>query len=211
MLIYYQSDHKTLKKTKGKVKASLEIAPDRVREGDLIIITGSDWSFYPVKIEIDGDEAKFIRIVQGLPVSRDSGNGSSNVMPDANGSFAVMVSTLRIKPGKHEVIAATIADTQIDNTSIRRPFEVTKRQQFAEDGTVLEKPYWRALDFFNRRFGHIGFVPPGVKETQIRQIRMLKAKAQKQLNQQGYPATTITKQYDEEKNIILEKEKVKPA
>lgn len=175
----------------------------------MMIITGFNWGFYPVKIKIDDDEVKIIRIAQGLAVSRDSGGGS--LMPDASGSFVVMVSTLGIKPGKHEVKSTTVADIQIDNTTIKRSFEVTERQQFAEDGTVLEKPYWRALDFFNRRFGHIGFVPPGVKETQIGQIRMLEAKAQKQLKQQDNPAaTTTTKQHDEENNIILEKETVKP-
>lgn len=58
--------------------------------------------------------------------------------------------------------------------SLTRTFELLERPPLEPGAGDEDVAYWRALDFFNRRFGHIGFIPPGTRETQISQIRLLR-------------------------------------
>ena len=151
------------------VSGTLVLSPDVVKEGDRIILEGSGWCDCPLKINIDNDIVKDIRIVQGLPVE----NG---VIPELGGRFVVILSTLGIKAGKHHITVTSIHQTNKQRTN--RRFEVQQRQLFKPNGKVADKPYRRALDFFNRRYANIGFVPPGVKETQMREIQMLRTRDQ---------------------------------
>lgn len=146
---------------------TLEVDPRIVREGDQIIIRGSGWGDCPVKIELDGKVVKPTSIAQGFPLS-------GGIRPDATGSFVVRLSTLGVRPGNHKIVATSTHE--IHKARITEQFEIGERPRFKPNGRVAEPYYWRALDFFNRRFGHIGIVPPGTRETQIRQIRSLREK-----------------------------------
>ncbi len=156
---------------KKRDRPTLEVNPRAVREGDGIIVRGGGWPDCPVKIEIGDKAVRPFRIAQGLPVP-------GGVRPDARGDFVVLMSTLRIKPGRHRIVAASTHRTR--KARITEAFEVSERprpdpnRREAKEAE-LELYYWRALDFFNRRFGHIGFVPPGTRTTQVSEIRRLRA------------------------------------
>src|SRR5947209_4040723 len=145
----------------------LEINPGVVREGDQIVLSGKGWGDCPVKIEIDGKAVKPFRVAQGYLVSE-------GVQPEATGSFVVLVATLGIRPSKHKIVATSVH--KIRKLSVTTTFEVLERPPLDVSGEDEEVAYWRALDFFNRRFGHIGFIPPGTRDTQIGQIRLLREK-----------------------------------
>lgn len=144
---------------------ALKVNPQAVQEGDQLIIRGSGWCDCPVKIEIGGQAVKPFRILQGLPVP-------DGLRPHSTGSFVVQISTLGIKPGRRRIVATSTH--RIRKESVAETVEVLERARFKPDGALAEKPYWRARDFFRRRFGHIGFVPPGTRETQVRDIRRLR-------------------------------------
>src|SRR6188474_1246223 len=114
------------------VSGTLVLSPDVVKEGDRIILEGSGWCDCPLKINIDNDIVKDIRIVQGLPVE----NG---VIPELGGRFVVILSTLGIKAGKHHITVTSIHQTNKQRTN--RRFEVQQRQLFKPNGKVADKPY----------------------------------------------------------------------
>lgn len=151
-------------------RPALEVYPPAVLEGDQIIVRGSGWEDHSIKIEIDGKAVKPFRILLGFPTN-------DGVLPDATGSFVVRISTLGMKSGKHR-IAATLAP-RTSKGRAARSFEVSQRPRFDPDGRPVDKPHFRELDFFERRFGHMGFVPPGVRRTQISEIRRLREKRDK--------------------------------
>ncbi len=151
--------------TKKARKESLKLYPNVLKEGNDIIIEGSDWCNCPISIKIDNDTVKYIRIAQGLPVE-------GGLVPYPTGSFVVLVSTLGIKPGKHSLIATSIQ--QGDKQSSSKQFEVQKRELFKSDGTPADKPYQRSLAFFERRYGQLGFVPPGIRDIQMNELQMLR-------------------------------------
>jgi hypothetical protein len=157
---------------------------DSVAEGQRIILKGLGWQAIPIKIDIDGKPAKIARILQGTPA------GSGRIIPDPTSIFIIMISTIGLILGSHKVRASSTS--QIHPQSTTQSFEVKARRTLEADSNpgnpigikILEKPYLRLLDFFNRRFGHIGFIPPGVRETQIRQIRLLHEKRKQEQQQQ---------------------------
>ena len=151
--------------TKKTNTETLELYHNVLQEGNDIIIEGSNWCNCPISIKIDNDTVKDIHIAQGLPVE----NG---VLPYPTGSFVIIISTLGIKPGKHSLIASYIQ--QGDKHRFRKQFEVQERKLFTSDGRPAEKPYQRSLDFFDRRYAHIGFVPPGLRDIQINELQLLR-------------------------------------
>lgn len=156
---------------KKKDRPTLQIHPRIIAEGDGIIVRGSSWSDCPVKLEIDNKAGTVYRIAQGLPAS-------GGVRPDPTGSFVVQISTLEIKPGKHKITATSTH--QIHKATIAETFEVLQRPRLESvrpdaKEAELELYYWRALDFFKRRFGHLGYVPSGTRATQVSDIRRLRA------------------------------------
>jgi hypothetical protein len=173
--------------------ASLEISPSSILEGEQIIVRGEGWPAYcKVRIEIDGKEVKPIKIAQGYPVS-------GGFRPDATGAFVILLSTVSMKSDKHQLIATTAR--QIPNTvSVKKSFLILERQRLNidklrlddQEGEIeeegLELPYWRSADFFfHRRFGHIGFVPPGTRETQFHHIQLLRKKRNDKSGQPNRP------------------------
>jgi photosystem II stability/assembly factor-like uncharacterized protein len=153
---HYEKDHTTL-----------AVDPASVREGDQLIISGTAWGDCPVRIEMDGKIVKPFRVAQGYLVSE-------NVQPDAMGNFVAFIATLGIRSGKYELIVSSTNKKQ--ETSVTRTIEVFERPPLELGEGDEEVAYWRTLDFFNRRFGHIGFIPPGTRGTQISQLRCLREK-----------------------------------
>jgi photosystem II stability/assembly factor-like uncharacterized protein len=157
---------------KKKDRAFLEVNPRKVLEGDTIIIMGSGWDGCPVKIEFDRKSIKPIRLSQGIPVPQ-------GVLPDATGNFVVTVSTFNIKPGKHRITVTSTHRRRKIRAS--ESLEISERPHYDFDlepevgkEDMKEMAYNRSLDFFNRRFKYIGFIPPGTREIQINQIRNLR-------------------------------------
>lgn len=157
-----------------KSRPVLEVHPRAVRSGDLVVVRGEGLGDSPVEIEIGGEARRPIRVAQGA-------QSSGGVRPDGAGSFVVTVTTFGIKPGRHRVVARSTHRTR--RLSASQALDVSARPEIEfgprgadEREEPKELPYLRALDFFKRRFGHLGFVPPGTRETQVRQIRMLREK-----------------------------------
>jgi len=161
------------------ISKTLELNPDVVKQGNKIIVEGLNWCNCPIKIKIDNDSVKNIRIVKGFPVSE-------GVLPDPTGSFCIIISTLGMKPGKHRLIATSIHET--NKKSLSSQFEVKERPLYRSDGRLADKPFRRTLESFNRSYAHIGFIPQGVRETQISEIRTLR---QNEYNLYSVPVTGI--------------------
>jgi photosystem II stability/assembly factor-like uncharacterized protein len=145
-------------------EARLEVVPTVVPEGNMLTIAGSGWPGCPILIEIDGEGRRFHDILRGSPLGRA-------VRPDGFGSFLVQLGTRGLRAGKHEVVASV----QERGVSAGTSFELSERPLLRPDGKVAEGSYWRVRHFFDRRFGHIGFVPPGIRDVQIDGIRRLRA------------------------------------
>jgi hypothetical protein len=167
-VIVKKSDRQT---HEGKNRPALEVNPVNVREGDLIIVRGSGWDDCPVKIEIAGKAVRPLRVAQGFPVP-------DGVQPDASGSFVITLATLGIKHGRSRLVASSTHRTRQESAS--QSIDVSERPQFESDPEreleeqEEELAFWRSDYFFKRRFGHLGFVPSGMREIQISQIRLLR-------------------------------------
>ncbi len=148
----------------AKSGVPLEVAPAVVPEGNMLAIRGSGWPACPILLEIDGEERRLHDILQGSPVGRA-------VRPDGYGSFVVQLGTQGLGAGKHELVA-TVRGRDV---AAAVPFELTERPLLRPDGKAAEGSYWRIRHFFDRRFGQIGFVPPGIRDVQIEGIRRLRA------------------------------------
>ena len=152
------------------VKLALE--PTAVRQGALIVARGVGWGACPVRLSINGNSGVLWRIAQGAPYA-------GGVRPEPNGEFVVVISTVERKPRKYKLTARSVHEKR--PVTVTADFEVQRRPapepRVSKDGNeeVRDSPYWRGLDFFRRRFSHLGFIPPGMREVQIGEIRRLRA------------------------------------
>jgi hypothetical protein len=136
-----------------------------VFEGDCVSIHGDGWSFGVVRL-ILGDRALIIdHVLLGLPSAR-------GVVPDQGGRFVVLASLLDVSPG-----TARLRAESDSGVSASAELVVGERWRMRSEDRAWDSPYWRARDFFARRFGHIGFVPAGTRTAQIRSIVDLRARA----------------------------------
>ncbi|HEY7123766.1 MAG TPA: hypothetical protein VH540_07410 [Ktedonobacterales bacterium] len=152
----------------------LLVNPGNVREGEQITVRGTGWGDCPVTMTIGEGVVKGFQVAQGQPVA-------GGVRPDAKGEFVVLLGTWGIKPGTHELVVASTRHRE--PTRLARRFSVDKQEQPRPDGAEEDNgmAHWRARDFFRRRFGHLGFVPPGMRARQIGQVRTLRAQRDKRL------------------------------
>ena len=162
--------------------------PGVVRQGDPIVVRGKGWIPAPVTVQIDGRPLRPARVSDGFL----SGN---DVQTTSAGEFVFEIATYSLKEGKHRlsIISRHLSrgSTAHQNFSVehRRGWEdeiaqiANKHQEDAGKDRVgreqegeggWDPPYWRQLQWFKRRFAHLGFIPEGVRETQISEIRKLR-------------------------------------
>jgi photosystem II stability/assembly factor-like uncharacterized protein len=170
----------TRKKRGGAPEApqpTLEVHPSSVPEGQPIVLRGCDWGTCPVLLAVGGRRVRLARAALGAL-------RAEGVQPDAHGEFVVEIATLDLEAGRHELKATSAHKTWKGRATAG--FEIRERPRLDDapsretEGAEGDReeagdsPYRRKRDFFKRRFGHLGFIPPGVRETQMRQIRLLR-------------------------------------
>lgn len=163
----------------GSGAPRLVVHPASVLEGQTVLLSGQGWGGCPVLLTLDGKRFRIARAALGTPMTR-------GVRPDPHGEFVVEIAVLDLRPGKHEVVAESTHETWKGRAAVS--FEIRERPRLDEERgkgpreddreekleEARDSPYWRKLDFFRRRFGHLGFIPPGVRQTQMEEILKLR-------------------------------------
>jgi hypothetical protein len=160
-------------------KVVIQIEPTTVLEGNEVVLRVEKLpSFCPVKIKVDDLITKPIRIALGA-------RNFDQVIPSATGSLVCMLPTFNLKKGKH--IISVSFDYGRRTEEFATNFEVLEREaandSFAiesEDSIETERPdswYYRQLDFYNKRFNKIGYIPDNIRQFQIEQIKISQQKA----------------------------------
>jgi hypothetical protein len=168
----------------GERGPRLEVNPNVALQGAALVLRGTDLEVSPYDLHVDGKPMRPMRVVEGHAVS------TSTFMPAASGSLVANLATYELSRGKHEV---ELRPSEGRRRPIMASFELLDRGREAKrdehgptigkDGQAGPEPgvpdlgedaWLRAQDFFVRRFGHLGFVPPGTRETQIDDVRRLR-------------------------------------
>ncbi|MFF0753037.1 glycosyl hydrolase [Streptomyces sp. NPDC004267] len=177
----------------------LEVSLPACRQGMPLDVRGSDWQSWPVRLTVDGQAVLPDHVLLGQTVPDPVRDKGEAIRPDGTGTFLCRLSTLRLEPGEHH-IAAAYADagegfaqdgyeagahttvTVIARGETRRG-GAPAREPDAEQRTAAgegaeheegDDPFERERFHWERRFGHLGRIPPGVRETQISQVRALR-------------------------------------
>lgn len=161
-------------------------------------VRGEGWRGWSVGLAVDGRPAQLARVPLGLA-------GPEGILPDGSGAFVVQVSTWKLPPGDHTVTATSSYEGR--QITVRcmlvlrehaSPFPLNPHEHPADlpegaeedpEGEEFEDPFARDRYHFERRFGHIGTVPLGVRATQIEEIRVLRSR--RDLLEAGCPATNL--------------------
>lgn len=143
----------------------LSITPEEFLEGSPLIVSGRGWPDCPVRFRIGKADASVVRIAKGFP------GKDRTVRPAGDGEFVVELATRGLAAGKTRVTA------EAEGASAHGDVRVLDRPE--GNGPGLPKHVARAREFFDRRFGHIGFVPPGTRTTAIRDVRRLRGKTRR--------------------------------
>lgn len=159
----------------GRTKRALAVSPTEIRQGDELVLTGARWPDCPLEIRAGDRAVPPIRIARGFPVGR-------KVRPAGDGMFVVSIATADLRPGRRTIRVDTGRKGETESVTV----EVVEQPEPGSEGRV-EKPVWRAREFFERRFGHIGFVPPGTRPTQVESVRSLRARRAAHRRRPGRP------------------------
>ncbi|MEN8376866.1 MAG: glycosyl hydrolase [Gemmatimonadota bacterium] len=144
-------------------KPMLSATPTELHQGDRLTLTGRGWPDCPISIRIGKQSATVVRIGYGFPAG-------GQVRPAGDGTFVAALSTADIPAGERRITA------QAAEASAYAKVRILEQPGPGSDGPIV-KHAWRAREFFERRFGHLGFVPAGTRETQIRQLRNIGERA----------------------------------
>ena len=170
----------TRPKYQNNDKGKIGLEPARTMRGQPILIRGSGWEVVPLTLHIDRTQVRGQRILLGSPVE-------AGFRPSPVGEFLVEITTLDLKPGRHRVRVEALCDPEIGSASQtlevdplpgRRPPEKEetederRRREIKQDGGG--GPFLRQQDWFQRRFGHLGYIPEGLRLTQVESIRNLR-------------------------------------
>jgi len=166
-------------------KAEIRLEPPVVPAGLSFLVRGTGWAAYPLSIKIDGRTARAQRILLGSPVER-------GFRPAPNGEFLLELSTREFELGRHEIRIVSLCDAsqegarerlEIISSTQRTPArkgeteDRRRRRHVKEDGGG--GPLMRRSDWFARRFGHLGFIPDGVRIVQLESVRELRKRHRK--------------------------------
>ncbi|MFJ7159980.1 WD40/YVTN/BNR-like repeat-containing protein [Streptomyces sp. NPDC101118] len=156
----------------------LAVLPDRVLQGLAVPDVGGA-----------GDEPTAERY-DGADVRPATGEA---VVPDGTGAFVCRLSTFRLDPGDHHIAAAytqrgthyvqgeeenaapvTVTVRVRPDTGDDRPALGSEEGADGEPHEEGDAPLERERYLWERRFGHIGRIPPGAREAQVSDVRALR-------------------------------------
>jgi photosystem II stability/assembly factor-like uncharacterized protein len=145
-------------------ETKIHIVPQTVLEGQPFLLYGTGWPDCPASIHLGRNFARIERLLQGHAVH--------NGLRPIGGRFVARISTHAMKPGSYELSVSSgdqRVETSLEIGERRRP---TREEQ--QDDVGLS--HWRDLAEFERRFGHIGYVPAGMIAARMRSIQGLREK-----------------------------------
>jgi hypothetical protein len=155
-------------------RPTLTVQPDEVLWGNPVVVRGSGWGRGPVQVQVDGRQWKGVQVAQGLPTRR-------GVQPDPTGGFVFRISTLGLAPGSRRL---SVSSARPEAPPVEVEIRIHPRAEPGPDAE--EDAFWRQVDGYWRRFGHLGFIPPGLKRAQVGAIRRLREeRARKQRGGSG--------------------------
>lgn len=148
---------------------AVEVTPAVVRVGARITIHGWNWGSCPVLVTIEGKPIGELRVTKGYPLPE-------GIAPAADGEIVAEVTTWTAPVGTHEI---TLTSAGRKEGRASATVEIVELSGPDPDRPEAESnmSYWRSRDFFDRRFGHLGFVPPGVRDAQVSSVRRLREQA----------------------------------
>lgn len=176
---------KTQTNDDSRRKESIELEPPVASHKLRFLVRGRDWSTFPLTVHIDKEQVRPQRILLGAPVE-------GGFQPSPQGEFLLEMTTRDLEPGRHVVSVKPLCNPA--GASASKPLEVTPlpgrtpRQPNESDDARLRReikqaggggPLMRRLDWFRRRFGHLGFIPDGVRVTQVDSVRKLRNRRDK--------------------------------
>ncbi|MEU2288231.1 glycosyl hydrolase [Streptomyces sp. NPDC013178] len=157
------------------------MAPSACLQGTRVDVRGEGWHGWSVSLTVDGRTAPVERVSLGLA-------GPEGILPDGSGAFVVQVSTMRLEPGDHTITASSsyeggrfdvhstlVLHERVDTARVD-PHDGRADLSEGVETDALEDPFARDRYHFERRFGHIGHVPLGVRAKQMEEIRALRAR-----------------------------------
>lgn len=161
-------------------KPTLSLEPVAVRQGFPILLRGRGWEAVPLDLFFGKAAVRPQRILLGVPVGR-------GLRPAPTGEFLVELSSRDLEPGKHRLEVRSVCESlalrvrtrvEVLPASVALPHpkresaDERRRRELKEEGGG--GALMRRLDWFQRRFGHLGFIPEGTRKTQIDSIRQLR-------------------------------------
>lgn len=150
-------------------KPLLQAESANVREGSQLIVRGTHWPDCLISFEFS--DKKEVRIVRAISGSLQG----KKLRPAGDGSFLLVLAIGRTGGGKLQITAVSAHKRK---PSAELTVEVNANPGIYPDaelkGFKLEKSFLRQEDFFRRRFGHIGFIPPNMRHVQLGSYRKLK-------------------------------------
>ncbi len=158
----------TRRATGTNKKPTLVVTPRKGYTVGTLHVRGERWPNCPVKISIGGRQLKGADISCGLP-------HPEGLQPDPKGCFAFSIELVDLAAGKYRINARSTHLTLQVQASAAFVLE-DPPIRIDEDGREHIGPHNRMLDFQRRRFGALGYVPPGVRQTQIEAVRDLRHK-----------------------------------
>ena len=166
-------------------KRIIELEPAAAQQGLPFVVRGSGWDVLPIGLEIDKAQVRPQRILLGSP-------STEGFSPSPQGEFLVEVTTRDLKPGRHSVQARTLCGPGARSASVTLEVgplavRIAPKQKETEDDRrrrlVKEEggggPLMRRIDWFERRFGHRGYIPEGVRVAQVGSVRDLRKRRDK--------------------------------
>lgn len=144
------------------------------------LVRGHGWSVFPLIVKINEKPVQPQRILLGSPVQ-------GGFLPAPQGVFLLEMTARELDPGRYVVSVEPLCNPE--GPTARETLEVIpfegrtparrdetdderRRRQIKEDGGG--GALMRRLDWFRRRFGHLGHIPDGVRVVQVDSVRKLR-------------------------------------
>jgi len=160
-------------------KPALSVEPKITQAGFDFRLRGSGWDVVPLEIALGKEPVRPQRILIGSPVI-------GGLRPAPDGEFLIELSARDLPVGKHRISVRALCESLSLNasTSIEVvPYPARTRMPKETEDQARRRdikaaggggPLMRQLHWFERRFGHLGFIPDGVRKVQIDSVRRLR-------------------------------------
>ena len=144
------------------------------------LVRGQGWDVFPLTVHIDKKQIRPQRILLGSPVQ-------VGFRPSPQGEFLLEMTTRDLEPGRHVVSIEPLCNPEGQSASEtlevlplprRTPVRVDESDDARRRREIKEAggggALMRRLDWFRRRFGHLGYIPDGVRVVQVDSVRKLR-------------------------------------